>query len=200
MTEPPLPVHSLGEAHLYVSVTPCPDCMGGARRAVRTHREDDLMLVAVQCAACRVGRTLRFELIEGHWPAAETTERGRINPSPEPSRIIDAAQWLTLFQVILDAAGKSTDREAARRLGYEAAQCLEEALKFYSLDSEDPPAEAFFSDATRRRFSEHPEHFQRRRLIAMRHKLPTLRHMERQVDTEGWRNSKPWWRFWRRRG
>lgn len=199
MSEPLLPVHSLGEAHLYVSVTPCPGC-AGAWRTNRAHREDDLMVVEVECAACLSGHTFRFELIEGQWPAEDATDRGRINPSPEPSRVIDAAQWLTLFQVILDAAGKSADREAVRRLGYEAAQCLEEALKFYSLDSEDPPADAFFSEATRRRFSEHPDHFQRSRLLALRHRLPTLRHMRRQLEDAGPGRSTPWWQFWRRRG
>jgi hypothetical protein len=201
MADSPLPVHSLAEAHLYLGVTSCPDCTGGALKATESDRHDDLLVVQVQCVACRAVRTLHFELIEGQWPIGDAADSGRINPSPEPSRIIDVAQWLTLFQVILQAAGKSPDREAARRLGYEAAQCLEESLKFYSLDSEEPPAEAFFSDSTRHRYSEHPEHFQRSRLISLRHRLPTLRHMERQIDgAAGASGARPWWQFWRRRG
>lgn len=201
MADTPLPVHSLAEAHLYLNVTPCPACARGAEKLVQSEREGELMVIDVQCDACQATRTLRFALIEGHWPAEDEPGARRINATAEPSAIIDVAQWLTLFQVILDAASKTSDRQAARQLGYEAAQCLEEALKFYSLDSEDPPADAFFTPTTRQRLADHPEHFRRGRLIAMRHKLPTLRHMEEQIGEDaGTLADRPWWKFWRRRG
>lgn len=194
-----LPVHSLGEAHLYVSVTLCPSCGRGNARPFETHQDSDDMVMQVRCVECAAERTLRFTLTEGQWPQGDAPDRGRINPTAEPSAIIDVAQWLTLFQIILDSAGKAADRETARELGYEAAQCLEEALKFYSADSDDPPADAFFSETTRQRFAEHPLHYRRGRLIAMRHKLPTLKRMEKQLDGAGGAGGKSWWRFWRRR-
>ena len=55
----------------------------------------------------------------------------RVNPTSEPSQIVDLGQWLTLFRSIAEAAERESDKVQARHLGLEAAQCLDEALKFY---------------------------------------------------------------------
>ena len=125
------------------------------------------------------------------------TAAPRINPSPEPSRIIDVGQWLTLFRVILEAASQAAGRAESRRLGYEAAQCLDEALKFYDEDSDLPPEDAFFHEATADRFRSHPELFARQRLLAMRDKLPSLDAMERRLAGKPTR-PRSWWRRWGR--
>jgi hypothetical protein len=127
----------------------------------------------------------------------EPTNTSQINATDEPSRILDVGQWLVLFQVILTAASKEPDRIEARRLGYEAAQCLEEALKFYA-DNDAPPADALFTPRSRRRFEQNPESFSRGRLIDMRSKLPTLGHMERQITNPAPRAiRKKWWQVWK---
>ena len=96
-----------------------------------------------------------------------------INATDQPSRIIDVAQWLTLAHVIAEAASRETEKTHARQLGIDAAQCLSEALKFYDEPENDlPPAEAFFHDASRRRFRENPEEFSRQRVLDMRSRLP----------------------------
>ncbi len=83
----------------------------------------------------------------------------QVNPTDEPSRIIDVAQWLMLFETIVRAADQQSDPTESRHLGYEAAQCLEEALKFYARGEEWPPESAFYTRSTLERFRQHPHLF-----------------------------------------
>jgi len=96
-----------------------------------------------------------------------------VNSTDEPSWILDVAQWLTLFSMMTEMAGKESDKTAARRLSLEAAQCLDEALKFYEEDNDLPPTEAFFHQGSRDRFRDHPQQFSRQRLLHLRSRLPT---------------------------
>jgi hypothetical protein len=97
--------------------------------------------------------------------------------------------------MIIEAATRETDKTQARHLGIEAAQCLEEALKFYDDVGNDlPPPEAFFTEVSRERFRDAPEQFSKRRLIGLRAKLPSMRVMRRSITSRGKRR---WWR-WRR--
>jgi hypothetical protein len=115
-----------------------------------------------------------------------------VNPTDEPSRILDVGQWILLFRMSLEAADKEVDKVLARRLGIEAAQCLEEALKFYDeVDNDLPPPEAFFDEASRERFRDAPEQFSRRRLIELRSKLPSPSTI-RSRPSAG--KKKSWWR------
>lgn len=199
MSLTPLPVHSLAEAHLYLMVTPCAACGRGALKARNAEPNADRLAVTARCDACGNERPYDFLLTEGRWPDPQSQEARRINASAEPSAIIDVAQWLTLFRVILDAASRETDKREARMLGYEAAQCLEEALKFYLPDSDLPPEDAFFSDRTRQLAKENPEQFTRQRLVGLRHRLPALRRMEGQIRTdERADRTGRWWEFWKR--
>ncbi|NLE57208.1 MAG: hypothetical protein GX616_02525, partial [Planctomycetes bacterium] len=59
-----------------------------------------------------------------------------------------------------------------RRMRIEAAQCLDEALKFFDEDNDLPPREAFFTEKSYRRFLERPELYTRQRLIEMRSPSP----------------------------
>ena len=120
----------------------------------------------------------------------------RINPGAEPSRIIDVAQWLTLFRVVSEAAAAQSDPSESRRLGYEAAQCLEEALKFYRDDSDLPPPEALLHEQSRHQLRERPNLFARSRLINLRAKLPTLTEMEQRLASSGHRRPRKWWKLW----
>lgn len=144
--------------------------------------------------------------------AGSQTDRNlpQINPSQEPSHAIDLGQWLILFEMIVRAADRQTNPVESRRLGYEAAQCLEEALKFYPLgDSDWPEESAFFHDWTLDRFRRHRHRFARTRLVELRRKLPTLTQMElrligkpdqivKEIGTVGTSSARrPWWAFWR---
>ncbi|HEY3243305.1 MAG TPA: hypothetical protein VGM03_08130 [Phycisphaerae bacterium] len=177
-----LPARSLAEVYLYLMVTPCAACEEGPLRAGdATSRQESGRLrveVPVTCAACGQRGSRHFEL---PLEARDSMHQNRISADGSVSPIIDVAQWMTLFRMIAEAADRQSDKIEARRLGYEAAQCLEEALKFYVADNDLPPARAFFTDKSRALLREHPEYFSRQRLLELRAKLPALNVMERKL-------------------
>jgi hypothetical protein len=81
--------------------------------------------------------------------------------------------------MMTEAAGKEKNKTEARRLALEAAQCLDEALKFYVEDNDLPTKDTFFHHGSRQRFRDHPEQFSRQRLLHLRSKLPTRRQAQR---------------------
>lgn len=201
MSTPPLIAHSLAEAYFYLMATPCPDCgkgnlIGGDARGVAGEGGTDRITILATCKACGNRRALLFDLPHGLGTDAGGDLRV-VNPSEKPSRIIDVAQWITLFRVITTAAAtKSVDKAEARRLGLEAAMCLEEALKFYD-DAENslPPSDAFYYESSRQRFADHPEQFARQRLIELRAKLPSRTQMRNRIAAD---EQKKGWRWWRK--
>ena len=198
MVNIPLIAHSLAEAYLYFEATPCSTCQKGPLRAPAAPRFDcagdkTIVSIEVRCHSCQAATTMTFEL------PGEAAEGGResdeVNPTDEPSRIIDAAQWITLSGLLSELAARETDKGEARQLALGAAQCLEEALKFYDeVDNDLPPPEAFFHDSSRRRFRENPEEFARRRLINLRSKLPTKSAVLSRPSPSGRESKKRWWR------
>jgi hypothetical protein len=202
MPDVPLVAHSLAEAFLYLMATPCSSCGKGLLRGAEAHPlpsqgEGMVLSIPVTCGACEHATELTFELPHG----LGTDKEGgppAVNPTDRPSRIIDVAQWITLFRMITEAAGKESDRMEARRLGLEAAQCLEEALKFYDdRDNALPPPEAFFHKASRRRLRENPEQFARQRLIDLRAKLPSMAVMRSRLSPSDRKRKRRWWRWGR---
>ncbi len=191
---------SVVEIQFYLMATPCRACRKGRLNALRQHAEDESsrLRVDVECAGCQDKTTLEFKLD----PDAPDSDRNNlypvVNPTDEPSRLLDVGQWITLFRVVLEAASKESDRIEARRLGYEAAQCLEEALKFYD-DNELPPEGAVFTDTTRTRLRDVPQQFSRSHLLAMRAKLPSNTVMQRNIRNQDsdQPQKRPWWQFWR---
>jgi len=199
MPEHLLVAHSLGEAYYYIMVQRCAQCGNGALAGGEGRRladEDGRVRVEIEtvCRACRAQSRFEFQLPDER-SLVRAPEPTSINDSDEPSRLIDVAQWITLFRVVAEAAASEKNKQAARLKGIEAAQCLEEALKFYDDPENDLPRDsALFSGESRRRLREHPEQFSRQRLIELRAKLPMLHVMQRSVRH---RDPKPWWRFWR---
>ncbi len=201
----PLVAHSLAEAYLYLLATPCPSCDRGPLEGGDAHRLDSpdsnlshggqcppQVLIDAICAAC--GETTSYTFGLPHGLAADEPDKGAVvNPADAPSRIIDVAQWITLFRTITEAAGQEADKIQARHLGLEAAQCLEEALKFYDEVGNDlPPPEALFHEASRKRLKENPQQFSKERLINLRSKLPTLAVMRSRLKA---RPKRRWWRL-----
>lgn len=196
MAGEPLVAHSLAEAYFYIAAMPCQDCDAGPLKgsdARRTSAEDDELAVSIDvcCRVCGAEQSMLFALPHGlgtHRQPAIT------NPTAEPSSIIDVGQWIMLFRVITEAAAKEKNKVEVRRLGLEAAQCLEEALKFYDKDNDLPPSEAFFTESSRRRLQEHPQQFSRQRLLDLRSKLPTMAKMRARLADTG--DKRPFWRRW----
>ncbi len=203
MSDKPLVAHSLAEVYLHLMVTPCPNCGRGPLRGADATpcREDDDSQVAVEaaCRSCKHDFRLEFRVPPGELAAAADAARygmARVNPAEEPSRIIDVPGWVTLFRIITEAAAKTEDKIEARLLGFEAAQCLEEALKFYDEEAEQAPESAFFTQASRDRYRDNPQLLTRSRLIDLRSKLPTLDAMEKRLRGTK-RPHKPWWKLWK---
>ena len=194
MSEQPLVAHSLAEAYLYLMATPCAGCGQGPLRGGEARPSGDVddratVVVDVTCDACQSASALSFRLPGGLDPD-NAQDPPDINPTEEPSRILDVGQWLVLFRLLVEEAGQERNKQRARRLGLEAAQCIEEALRFYDdADNDLPPDDGFFCPASRTRFREAPDQFSRQRLIGMRGKLPSFAVMRRTLEKK-----RPWWR------
>ncbi len=191
----PLVVHSLTEASLYLALVPCGACGAPVMPQMGEEGADDAgaLIVPVVCHACSHADIVRFDLrlvdaqerAGGMAALVVSAEAGAALPISSweaPSRIIDVAGWLTLYTRLSDAALRRADTSAfhpdgklTRQLQIQAGRCLEEALKFYDVDNDLPPQAAFYSDAGRRQFREHPEGFLRDRLLSLRAILPTSR-------------------------
>jgi hypothetical protein len=203
MTTQVLPAHSLAEAYLFLMATKCPKCGAGPLRgadAVPVPGSAPLtMTIASVCGACKDQREYRFSLpgdIES-LRAQQAAGSARVNPKAEPSRIIDVAQWIVLFRMIAESAAREQDKQASRQLGYEAAQCLEEAIKFYEDDNDLPPDDALFHDDSRQMRFDHPEEFSRTRLVERRALLPSLDAMEARQAARSRSRRRRWWLPWR---
>lgn len=196
MLHEPLVAHSLAEVYLYLMAMPCPAChegpLEGADPKPVEDAADSRMTLTARCRSCANERTLAFALPEGKGTGADGGPPV-FNPTDTPSEIIDVAQWIVLFGAITEAAAREGDREQARLLGIEAAQCLEEALKFFTdPESDVPPTEAFRAESSRTRFREHPHLFSRQRLIGLRAKLPAMSKMRSKAAQAP--KKRPWWR------
>jgi hypothetical protein len=178
MSDAPLVAHSLAEAYLYILATPCGTCgrgplRGGEAELANRDGEACEVSIAATCGSCQAVTRLQFGLPTPPEPIP-AQQASAVNPTAEPSQILDLGQWLTLFRMLTETAGHETSKSGARRLALEAAQCLDEALKFYDDAENDlPPVEAFFGKDSRARFKADPERFSRRRLLHLRSKLPT---------------------------
>ncbi len=195
-----LPARTVAEATYYLVATACPHCGEGPLRPLRQETEDadgETTRIAARCGHCAAEEEYLFACP----PDADATHgavaREVINPSDEPSRLVDVAQWVGLFYRLIAQASAAEDAAETRRLGYRAALCLDEALKFYAGGEELPPESAFFSPAALETFREHPDKFARRRLRDLRDRLPSLSTMAEGVA----RDARPrrWWQFWKRR-
>jgi len=190
MSDAPLLAHSLAEACLYIMATPCPSCGRGPLRDGEPGPIEDAapgftVSVPATCGSCQAVTRLRFQL-PAPPQAVPAYQVPVVNPTNEPSQIVDLAQWITLFRMMTENAGKEEDKAAARMLSLGAAECLDEALKFYDdADNDLPPVEAFFGKDSRDRFKAHPEQFSRRRLLHLRSKLPTPWPMRPDQQSKG---------------
>ena len=195
----PLRAHTLTEGRYYLMVTACESCGKGPWAITSTEASQEggkLLTTRARCEQCGSERPFRFLCEGGESQVGSEVER--INPTDEPSRIVDLGQWLSLFYMLTESAASDADKVSARRTGFRATLCLNEALKFYG-DDELPEESAFFSERTLITFREHPEKFARQRLRDMRAKLPALPKMARSVrrDEQAAKKKTRWWAFWK---
>jgi len=190
----PLRAHTINEVRYYLMVNPCRLCGKGPQEIVSGADEIRPGTPATVGARCKHCRQLQsINVLCQNAPA----DADAINPTAEPSRIVDLGQWLSLFYLLLESAAAEKSRTATRRGGYQAMLCLSEALKFYG-DNELPPEEAFFAEATAAIFRRHPEKFARQKLRDMQSKLPAPAKMAARVAGDQLRRKRRWWQFWNR--
>jgi len=174
MSDSPIRVHSVAEAFLFVMVRPCRVCGRGPLNAAgeikRVGASPGSFQLDAQCKSCKSPETLSLEI--DPVPSRLGAQSNLINPTPHRSEAIDLLGWLTLYRTIVATVKNAPNPAEARRLAGEAAQCLDEAIKFYKLENELPPEDAFFSPESRRRFADHPDQFARSRWREERLKLP----------------------------
>ena len=173
----PLTAHSHAEIHLFCRATPCPACGRGPLEAQDPSQEcrqtvEHTATVRVLCQACGEPSEFSFGLPPDP-PSDPAGELEIINPTEEPSRIIDVSQWITLYAVLHEESARASPPTRKRLLELQAGQCLDEALKFFDDEENDlPPPSAFFDDSARDRFRDQPQEFSRQRLINFRASLP----------------------------
>ena len=197
MMDGTLQASTVNEVRYYLMVTPCPQCLKGPWEIDKVQSiagDTPGAQVEAHCQNCQTQRSFQFNCA---FPdSAAGGDEDCVNPGLAPSRLIDLGQWLSLFYLMVESAAAQTSKHEARRLGYRAALCLAEALKFYPTGGDLPPESAFFSPKTLEGFRLHPANFASQRLRDMQAKLPDLRAMGRRVQAERADARRPWWRFW----
>jgi hypothetical protein len=197
-SEKHLEVSTPAEVEYYFMVRPCRECGAGPWDIEESPNpgQRETLRVAARCRHCSARQSLEFHA--RNVPQQAVGGVDTINPDDTPSSLIDVAQWVALFRKFVEAASVQADKARARRLGYRAALCLEEALKFYGLDDEFPDAGAFFHESSREAYKHNPAMFERQHLRDMQARLPSLEVMESNLKRDLQRRSRKWWQFWKR--
>jgi hypothetical protein len=201
-------VHSVQEEYFYLMVHHCA-CGGpwlSESQQVQESGAHPHHRVEAHCFKCQTRRTFLFTL-DGH--AGSKAPVRQINPTSEPSRALDVAEWMDLAQFYLGRIERlKSSVEKAQSL-LDARQCIEEAQKFYGPDDDGPPPTALWSDAGRKKARSQPENFRRAALAAMLEKIPPMDRlrqadkMEQHEFEKGVREiarqrvGRKWWQFWK---
>ena len=164
-------------------------------REPSAHENYTLLTMQAKCSHCQEESWFQFELPDREErPGDSDAYTSRINPTEEPSRILDVTHWVTLHRIVLNAADRAADKAEARELRCEAAECLDEALRFYRPNNDLPPSSGLFTEQSRRRLKDRPELYIRQTLLAQRQRLPNRDVIARGL---GPRARRRWWEFWR---
>ncbi|MBM4018027.1 MAG: hypothetical protein FJ288_06805 [Planctomycetes bacterium] len=207
-SEPAVHVHSVQEEYFYLMVHRCA-CGGPWHTEAQEVQDAPGQLahrVEARCFKCRARRSFHFILDSHGGPKGPVRQ---VNPTCDPSRALDAAEWLDLAQFYLGRIERLKDPVERTQSLLDARQCLEEALKFYGPSDDAPPAPALWSDAGRAKAAASPETFRRAAIEAMLQRIPATERL-RQADKTDQRAfergvrelakdrvGRRWWEFWR---
>lgn len=173
-------VHSVQEEYFFLMLHPC-SC-GGPWRHDPTAAEPiagEVHKIDVACHLCKQTRSLVFQLPPAGGGKAPVRQ---VNPTAEPSKAIDVAEWLDLAQFYLGRIGRLKDGAERSQSLLDARQCLEEALKFYGPGDDGPPPSALWSETSRRKAVASAAAFRRAKLEEMIARMPPLEKL-RAADT-----------------
>ncbi len=194
-----LQASTTAELEYYFMTLPCPSCGQGpwdVQLPAQVSAEGEEVQVRATCRHCSQSRQFSFQIRNPSSRAIAGLEQ--INPEDSPSSLIDLAQWVALFRKFVESAAGRQDKTQARKLGYQAAMCLQEALKFYAVEDEFPEEAAFFHEASRQARQRNPAMFAKQNLRDMQAKLPSLEVMETNLKRDARKNRPRWWQFWKK--
>ncbi len=209
----PVHVHGVQEEYFYLMVHPC--ACGGVWQSDSQEVAEDaarvLHRVAATCFTCGARRTFPFQLDTHGGPKGPIRQ---VNPTAEPSRALDVAEWMGLAKFYLGRIEQLTESVRRAQSLLDARQCLEEALKFYGPHDDAPPASALWSDESRRTAADQADTFRRSTIETMLDRLPPLDRLRQadSLDQKAFergvkerakaRVGRKWWQVWRllRRG
>ncbi|HOX39542.1 MAG TPA: hypothetical protein PL033_16285 [Candidatus Brocadiia bacterium] len=170
MSEKPFRVHSIAEENLFVILHPC--VCGGQRikKSQELVEENDKLCdeVTLQCGQCGETSKMLFDVsgIVGRIPQFDS-----INPTSDPSEVIDVVQWLDLaafhFSTLQDNLSKMEDQEKSYFSAI-ALQSVDEALKFYPPNGRFPLPFSPFSEEGRQLIKEKKDFFAREAVDELR--------------------------------
>ncbi|OLB75139.1 MAG: hypothetical protein AUI14_21645 [Actinobacteria bacterium 13_2_20CM_2_71_6] len=181
MESPPDPPPGVGlplartnaEAHLYLSLQPCPVCgetRGRYRSSVVTVDGDLASRYTGTCPRCGAERVFEFRIPTEVLPPP--VDRVRFG-ADEPSQLLDPGQWLAYAddrarRVPADRSGLvGEELRAARHALATALAAVEEVLKFIPEGAEAVPADRFTTPEGRAVRDREPGRFGRARLAAV---------------------------------
>ncbi|GAA3230682.1 hypothetical protein ACFO1B_27000 [Dactylosporangium siamense] len=163
------------EAHLYMELHPCPRCgeaVFDSTSSVITTPAGLASRYTGACPGCGTGREFEFDLPEVVlFPPAHGVRFG----GDQPSRIVDAGEWLFVADMVLEHVAAVPDPRAsaaelagAKRDVEMAVAALDEVLKFLPAGADTAPPSAFWTDRGRQVQAAEPGRFRRVRLLAVR--------------------------------
>lgn len=176
MNDRPLEAHSPQEALLYVMICPCAVCGRStvSPEAPSTSTVGNLLRIIGVCGNCGSSHEYRFAECGGDVSDDPLAQNSPINPTENPSLIIDVVQWVSLYAYFADAASRTPDPQESRWRMIRAGECLDEALRFYD-DGQLPDESVAFAIGSRELLRKHPSRYRRDHLAGLRQKCPVAR-------------------------
>ncbi|MFF0312444.1 hypothetical protein ACFYSC_33855 [Streptosporangium sp. NPDC004379] len=161
---------SRDEALLYLDLSPCACGSTGTawEGGLVTVAGDPVSRYAGTCSGCDAVRESLFALPEREVAPTRFPAFG----GPEPSRLLDAGEWLWVADTVAGNAPAGPG-EAAPALAV-AVAAVEEVVKFVPPGRDEVPGEAFWTERGRRVRDAGPGRFRLDRLLVVRDAYRTL--------------------------
>jgi hypothetical protein len=164
------------EANLYMELRPCPcgEVDPGARGSSRIDGGARFQQYSGRCPGCGSPRRFTFEMPVDLPPVDEDVRYGW---GGEPSRLLDAAEWLTVADAFADGARLMRDSldagngdeeaiNAVYQLISSASAALDEVLKFVPPGATAVPRAALWTTHGQMLYDDGPDRFRTGRLAA----------------------------------
>jgi len=187
--------HGMAEEHIFIDNMQCTGC---GERCVHRHTHHFPCTWIAQCQACKKTYEIVSEasliMTDEYKQTLNTGDtrsigryQKRVSHTHEPSNIIELPQWLDMAGFMLSQMDDFATRGEQASDGYtfaefQAVQCLQEALKFYTAQEEFPPREAFFSEEAYASYLADTTPFSQQALRSILSRQRTLEDIEDDLD------------------